>query len=71
MAFIVSCEVSEPIRPYNEDDDMPAYGGDLYGTEWETLVFTSEAGEEAEDSKTIYSGGTILWSQGFSFSISS
>ena len=64
IAFIVSCEVSEPIRPYNEDDDMPAYGGDLYGTEWETLVFTSEAGEEAEDSKTIYSGGTILWSQG-------
>ena len=65
MAVIVSCEVSEPIRPYdNTEEDLPAYAGDLYEAEWDTLVFSSASDEDSEDSKTVYSNGTILWSAG-------
>ena len=59
-AITVSCELSEPIRPYENSDDLVAYTGELDDMEWSTFLFTSD---EAE-AKTVYSGNTILWSAG-------
>lgn len=61
-AVVVSCEFSEPIRPYDETEELPAYTGDLSDIEWSTFVFTSDSNEE--ESKTEHSGSTIIWSAG-------
>ena len=55
-AFIVSCEISEPIRPEAGSETLPAYTGTF--SDWSTFVFTSD------EVKTVHSGNTILWSQG-------
>lgn len=62
VAVIFSCEISEPIRPYDETEGLPAYTGDLNDVEWSTFVFSSE--DIADKSKTEHYGNTIYWSAG-------
>ena len=58
-AIITACEVSEPLEPAPMEEEAEER------TEWGTFVFSSgeESGGE-EDVRTVYSGGTILWSAG-------
>ena len=55
----VSCEVSEPME--GPHDGLVSYNVPA-DAEWSEFIFTSES--EGEDSRTVHSGNTILWSAG-------
>lgn len=55
----VSCEVSEPME--GPHDGLVSYNVPA-DAEWSEFIFTSES--EGEDSRTVHSGNTILWSTG-------